>query len=66
MLEDDGTKWLRAARLIELLAELPADSRVMVNIVANLLVLSADGTHRVAYIDFNEECVESMMENPTD
>jgi hypothetical protein len=62
MRDEDGTKWLTAARLIELLATLPPDSRVMPNTVGNLLVLVADGASSLAFVDFvgNGE-VESMV-----
>lgn len=61
MRDEDGTKWLPAARLIELLATLPADSRVMPNSVGNLLVLAADGESSLAFVDFvGDGCVESM------
>lgn len=49
---DDNTKWLPAGRLVELLETLPADSRVMVNCVGNLLVRTADGKKNLAYVDF--------------
>lgn len=52
MRESDGTKWLPAARLRELLEELPADSRVIPNSVGNLVVYSENGEHMTAYIDF--------------
>ena len=52
MRDEDGTKWLPAARLIELLATLPSDSRVLTNSVQNLIVLTADGIYAIAYIDF--------------
>lgn len=52
MKDDTGCKWLPAARLSELLATLPPDSRVMTNAVGNLLVLSADDTEMLAYVDF--------------
>jgi hypothetical protein len=62
MLDEDGTKWLSAARLIELLAALPADSRVTPNAVGNLLVLTADGAGCLAYVDFvGKGRVESML-----
>ncbi len=54
MIDEDGRKWLPAARLAELLATLPADSRVMPNGVGNLLALSADGEQLVAYVDLAE------------
>lgn len=61
MRSEDGTKWLTAARLVELLATLPPDSRVMPNTVGNLLVLSADGERSLAYVDFGGDGeVESM------
>ena len=52
MRDENGAKWLTAARLIELLATLPADSRVMPNTVGNLLVLTADGASSLAFVDF--------------
>jgi len=52
MTDEDGFKWLTVARLTELLAELPQDNRVMTNAVGNLLVLSADGTHSISFVDF--------------
>lgn len=60
MLDEDGTKWLTAAQLIELLGTLPADSRVMPNRVGNLLVLTPDGTGSLAFIDFVCGEVEPM------
>jgi hypothetical protein len=51
-MQDDNYKFLPVMRLIELLATLPADSRVMPNAVGNLLVLKSDGTSPIAYIDF--------------
>jgi hypothetical protein len=50
MRDADMTKWLSAARLIELFATLPPDSRVMPNEVGNLLVLTVDGEN-LAFID---------------
>lgn len=50
-MRDGDTKWLSAARLIELLQTLPSESRVMPNAVGNLLVLTADGESSFAYID---------------
>ena len=50
MRNEDGNKWLTASRLIELLAKLPPDSRVMPNTVGNLLV--TDDQRPIAYIDF--------------
>lgn len=52
MLEDDGTKWLTASRLIELLATLPPNSRVSPNAVGNLLVLTEDGSDCISYVNF--------------
>ncbi|MFA7290875.1 MAG: hypothetical protein WC023_01380 [Rhodocyclaceae bacterium] len=50
--DKDGTKWLTAKRLAELLETLPPDSRVMPNTVGNLLVLSPDGLRSIAFVDF--------------
>lgn len=52
MMYDNGVKWLPAWRLVELLTELPPDSRVMVNAVGNLLVRSHDDEKSLAFIDF--------------
>jgi hypothetical protein len=52
MRDEYGVKWLSAGRLIELLATLPADSRVMPNTVGNLLALTADGERKLAFVDF--------------
>ena len=52
MLENNGDKWLTAQRLVQLLSEVPPDSRVMVNAVGNLLIKNASGNQLVAYIDF--------------
>lgn len=52
MQNHDGAKWLTAARLIELLATLPSESRVMPNRVGNLLVLAPDGASSLAFVDF--------------
>jgi hypothetical protein len=52
MMDDEyGYKWVSAARLMELLATLPADSRVMPNAVDNLCVLTADGATYLGFID---------------
>lgn len=51
MRDDNDVKWLPAARLIELLAKLPADCRVMPNAVGNLLVQSPDGEQDIGHID---------------
>ncbi len=57
MRDEDGMKWLPAARLVELLATLlatlPGDSRVMPNDAGDLLVLTADGARRLAYVDLS-------------
>ncbi len=50
MIDDDGNRWMSAARLIELLSRLPADSRVSVNWAGNLFV--RDGDRSIARIDF--------------
>lgn len=61
MHDDNGTKWLPAARLIELLQELPSYSRVMPNAVGNLLAMTANGERALAYVDFARGgSVESM------
>ena len=52
MFDEDGTKYLPAAHLIEILSTLPPDSRVMANSVGNLLILSADGSVGVGFVDF--------------
>jgi hypothetical protein len=60
---DDGIKWLTAERLMELLAKLPANSRVVANRVGNLLIVSADGSRAIAYIDFLlDGSIEDMEE----
>jgi hypothetical protein len=53
MRDDAGIKWLTAARLIELLTTMPADSRVMPNAVGNMVVLDATGETMIAYVDFS-------------
>lgn len=58
MIDETGTKWLPAARMIELLAALPPDSRVAVNSVGNLLIISADGKMGVGYVDLSKGKVE--------
>ena len=63
MRSEDGTKWLTVKRLVELLEEVPSDSRVMVNTVGNLLVLNAVGTESVAFIDFLAAGEVEMNEN---
>lgn len=50
MIYDDGNRWMAAARLIELLSRLPADSRVSVNRAGNLLARNGDVA--IAHIDF--------------
>jgi hypothetical protein len=52
MRDENGTKWLPPARLIEFLGMLPADSRVMTNAVGSLTVLCSNGQRYLAYIDF--------------
>lgn len=52
MTDDDGKRWMAAARLIELLSRLPSDSRVSVNVAGNLLVRIGDVV--IARIDFDD------------
>lgn len=52
MIDDDGNRWMSAARLIELLSRLPSDSRVSVNVAGNLLVRIGDVV--IARIDFDD------------
>ena len=52
MRNEDGVKWLTASRLIELLAMVPPDSRVIPNSVGNLLIRDSEGEHSIYYIDF--------------
>ncbi len=61
MRDKDGAKWLPAARLIELLSTLPADSRVMPNEIGNLLVLTADGESALAYVDLARDGAVELM-----
>jgi hypothetical protein len=48
----DGTKTLTVAQLKRTLEQLPDDSTVQVNSVANLMVCGADGFYN-GWIDFN-------------
>jgi hypothetical protein len=61
MRAENGRKYLTAARLIELLATLPPDSRVAPNTVGNLLVRTPDNKTNLAYVDFISGKVESMQ-----
>lgn len=45
-------KWLPPRRLMELLRELPEDSRVVTNYNGNLTVYDSDGLY-LGFIDFN-------------
>lgn len=45
-------KWLPPGRLMELLRELPEDSRVVTNYVGNLTIYDSDGLYW-GFIDFN-------------
>jgi hypothetical protein len=54
MRDDDGTRWMTAERLIELLSRIQPESRVAVNWVNNLLAMTDDG-RPIAYIDFGTE-----------
>ncbi len=53
MIDDDGNGWMAAARLIELLSMLPADSRVSVDKSGNLVARNVGGCV-IAYISFVE------------
>lgn len=53
MIDDDGTAWLTAERLIELLSRLPQDSRISVNMVGDLLARYGDRSE-IAHIDLVE------------
>lgn len=60
MRENNAIKWMTPLKLIELLSQLPVDSRVTCNSVMNLSVMSSDGSKTIYWIDFMDEVIESM------
>jgi len=55
-------KWLPPGRLMELLRELPEDSRLVTNYAGNLTIYDSDGLY-VGFIDFNlNGSVETPLE----
>lgn len=55
-------KWLPPGRLIELLRELPEDSRLVTNYAGNLTVYDSEGLYW-GFIDFNVDgSIETILE----
>lgn len=55
-------KWLPPRRLIELLSELPEDTRVVTNYVGNLTIFDNEGMYW-GFIDFNVDgSIETILE----